>query len=237
MLAPAGRVAMVSGANRGLGLAIAEKLYADGYSLSLGARDPVALARIHVEMDRTRVLFARYDAAALDSCRTWVAATAARFGRIDALVNNAGLLHQFTVAQADEAALDEMWQVNAKAPLFLAKAALTHLRLSGSGRIVNVSSLSGLRVRRTDFVGYSMTKFALIALSHALRQEAWADGVRVCAFCPSVMATDMAKGMGIDPTSLIDPRTAASMIATVLALPNSASVAELPVNIFAEPTW
>ncbi len=237
MLAPAGRVAMVSGANRGLGLAIARKLYADGYGLSLGARDPVALARVHAGMDRARVLFARHDAAELDSGRTWVEATVMRFGRIDALVNNAGLLRQFTVAQADETALDEMWQVNAKAPLFLAKAALPHLRASGSGRIVNVSSLSGLRVRRTDFVGYSMTKFALIALSHALRQEAWADGVRVCAFCPSVMATDMAGGMDIDAKSLVDPRTAANMIATVLALPNSASVAELPVNIFAEPTW
>jgi NAD(P)-dependent dehydrogenase (short-subunit alcohol dehydrogenase family) len=237
VLAPAGRVVMVSGANRGLGAVLARHLSRQGYTLSLGARDPAACAAVHAGLDPARTLVARYDAGDLSSATVWVEATVARFGRIDGLVNNAGLLRQFTVAEADEAGLDAMWRANAKGPLFLCKAALPHLRASGTGRVVNVASLSGLRVRRTDFVGYSMTKFALVALSHALRQEAWADGVRVCAFCPSVIATDMAGGMGLEAKDMIDPETAADLIARVLALPNTASVAELPVNVFAEPAW
>jgi NAD(P)-dependent dehydrogenase (short-subunit alcohol dehydrogenase family) len=188
-------------------------------------------------MDGARVLHHTYDAAKPGSGEAWVAATVARFGRLDGLVNNAGLLKQFTVAEADEAALDAMWAVNAKGPLLLCKAALPYLKISGEGRVVNVASLSGLRVRRTDFVGYSMTKFALIALSHALRQEAFEAGVRVTAFCPSIVATDMAAGMGMPAEKLIKPETAAELIAMVLALPNTASIAELPVNIFAEPRW
>jgi NAD(P)-dependent dehydrogenase (short-subunit alcohol dehydrogenase family) len=231
------RVVMVSGAGRGLGRAIAARLYADGYRLSLGARDVRALATAHGAMDPGRVLFQRYDATDAATGEAWVGATAARFGGIDGLVNNAGALRQFTVEEADGEALDAMWAVNAKGPLLLARAAFPHLKTCGAGRVVNVSSLSGLRVRRTDFVGYSMTKFALVALTHAIRQEGWEHGIRATAFCPSIIDTDMAAGLGLPRDQLLSPQTAADLISMLLALPNTASIAELPVNIFAEPSY
>ncbi|MFO0998571.1 MAG: SDR family NAD(P)-dependent oxidoreductase [Alphaproteobacteria bacterium] len=231
------RVVMVSGAARGLGRAIAARLYADGYTLSLGARDPRALESAHAAMDRARVLFHRHDAMDAKTGEAWVGATVARFGRIDGLVNNAGLLRQFTVEEADGEALDAMWAVNAKGPMLLARAAFPYLKKSGAGRVVNVSSLSGLRVRRLDFVGYSMTKFALVALTHAIRQEGWEHGIRATAFCPSIIETEMSAGLGFPKGQALSPETAADLVATVLSLPNTASIAELPVNVFAEPNY
>lgn len=231
------RVVMVSGAARGLGRAIATRLHAEGYRLSLGARDVHALEAVHDAMDRARVYFHPHDAADAASGEAWVEATVDRFGRIDALINNAGLLCRFTVEGADAAALDAMWAVNAKGPLLLARAAFPHLKKSGAGRVVNVSSLSGLRVRRTDFVGYSMTKFALVALTHAIRQEGWEHGIRATAFCPSVIDTEMSAGLGMPSDQVLSPETAAALISMLIALPNTASIAEMPVNIFAEPNY
>ena len=89
---PTGRVVMVSGANRGLGEAIAERLFADGYTLSLGARRVVSLEVVTRKMDANRVATSGYEARDRSSAISWVASTAERFGRIDAVVNNAGVI-------------------------------------------------------------------------------------------------------------------------------------------------
>ena len=229
MLDPAGRVAMVSGANRGIGLAVARCLHDRGYTLSLGARDPKSFDRIG-GFEPGRTLVHRYDAAEAGAAEAWVAATAARFGRIDALVNNAGIARMAQVEDADEANLDAMWLVNVKAPMRMTRAALPHLRKSGSGRIVNVSSLSGKRVRNEN-AGYAMSKFALMALTHATRRIGWDDGVRVTAVCPSFVATDLTAGVTkVARTEMIDAADLAEIVALALALPNTAAIAELLVN-------
>jgi NADP-dependent 3-hydroxy acid dehydrogenase YdfG len=230
MLDPKGRVVLISGANRGIGKAIAEELYRRGYSLSLGARQPEALASIAQGWDASRVHLARYDAADWGSQSAWVAAAAARFGRIDGLVNNAGISRNMTIRNADEATLDEIWTVNCKAPLNMIKCSLPHLEATGSGRVINVASLSGKRVRN-DNVAYNMTKFAVMALTHATRRLGWDKGVRATAVCPSFVRTDMtADATRISAAEMIDPGDLAELVATVLALPNTAAVAELLVN-------
>ena len=115
------------------------------------------------------------------------------------------------------------------APLRLSRAALPHLKRSGSGRIVNVVSLSGKRVRG-DNAGYSMSKFAALALTHGTRRAGWQDGVRVTALCPAWGATDMASHAEVPPQEMIQPGDLCELVATVLALPNNASIAELLVN-------
>lgn len=104
-----------------------------------------------------------------------------------------------------------------------------HLGRSGSGRIVNVVSLSGKRVRG-DNAGYAMSKFAALALTHATRRAGWQDGVRVTALCPAWVATDMASHASVPPEEMIQPEDLCALVATVLALPNNGSVAELMVN-------
>ncbi|MFW2384118.1 MAG: SDR family NAD(P)-dependent oxidoreductase, partial [Acidimicrobiales bacterium] len=152
-----GRVVMISGANRGIGRCIAAQLAGDGALVSLGARHPDALSEVTAELPDDRVLRHQYDATERGSDARWVAATLERFGRLDGLVNCAGILESFTLDYGDEAALDRMFEVNVKAPLRLTRLTLPHLRSSGEGRIVNLSSLSGIRVAN-DEVGYAISK-------------------------------------------------------------------------------
>src|SRR6185503_17936454 len=111
MLDPKGRVVLISGANRGIGLALTQNLYAKGYSLSLGVRDAASLARVTADMDPARIHVARYDAKDWSTHAAWVAAAVERFGRIDVLINNAGIGVTMTLRTASEAALDEIWAV------------------------------------------------------------------------------------------------------------------------------
>lgn len=235
MLEPKGRVVMISGANRGIGLAVAQALDAKGYSLSLGARDPKSLDGLPADM-RGRVLAHAYDARKTGSDEAWVAATMARFGRIDGLVNNAGIAPVAQVEDADDTNLDALWAVNVKAPMRMIRLALPHLRKAGTGRIVNISSLSGKRVKNEN-AGYAMSKFALMALTHATRRIGWNDGVRVTAVCPSFVATDLTAGVTkVSRSEMIDPADLAEVVALALALPNTAAIAEMLVNCRLEDT-
>ena len=230
MLSPDGRVIMISGANRGIGYEFAKCLHDQGYSLSLGARDEAKLAEKVGDFDADRLLTHRFEATEISTSEAWVQATADRFGQIDGLINVAGIGTPFAITDEDESALDLMFEINVKAPLRLIRLALPYLKKSGSGRIINVCSASGKRVS-TDYVGYHMTKFAAVALSHAARRIAWEDGVRAVAFCPGVTNTDMSEGKGKGPTELMtQPEDLAEVAATLIALPNNASVAEIVVN-------
>jgi NADP-dependent 3-hydroxy acid dehydrogenase YdfG len=227
MLAAGERVVMVSGANRGIGAAIARRLAAAGYRLSLGVRNDKTLA----VPASARCLVARYEARQRVSAKAWVDATLERFGRIDALVNNAGIARDSTIEDESEDTLDEMWLVNVKAPLRVIRAALPHLKKSGVGRVVNIASLSGKRVKNANN-GYAMTKFALMALTHSVRRLGWEHGIRATAICPSFVATDMTADVEeVDRAQMIPPEEIAELVACVLSLPNNAAIAELLVNM------
>ena len=230
MLAPDNRVILISGANRGIGHAVANTLYDVGYTLSLGARNPDTLANVIGTWAPERVLMSHYDAEKQETHHKWVAETIARFGRLDGLVNNAGIMEDVSVEDENDEALDHMWAVNVKAPLSMTRTALPHLRRSGAGRIINVASLAGKAVYGSG-IGYSMTKFAAVALSHATRHAGWDDGVRCTALCPGYVATDMTTSvetMAFD--QMTEPRDIAEVVATLLALSNKASIAELIIN-------
>ncbi len=242
---------MISGANRGIGEAIAEALHADGWALSLGARDLASLEasaaryRTDVSGDEGRVerggaagregqgpavTLHRYDATDGGAAERWTAETVAAHGRIDCLVNNAGVAYPDGFDVLTEQMLDEMWEVNAKGPFRMIRATLDHLRSSGEGRIVNVISMSGKRVRGTFAPGYAMSKHAAMALHHSVRHLTFPDGIRCTAVCPGYVQTDMTSEFGVDPSIMIQADDLAHTLATILRLPNTASVAELLVT-------
>ena len=235
MLDTTGRTIMISGANRGLGNAIARRLYSDGFTVSLGARDVDALAAAMEGCDADRLLCHRYDALEVGTEQAWLDATIARFGRLDGLINNAGVMDTASLEDLTEESLDQMFAVNLKAPWRLTRLALPHLRSTGAGRVVNIASLSGIRVKGTFAPGYAMSKHAAIALTEATKQAGWDDGVRVTAVCPGFIATDMTSVLDEDPSTMINPDDLAELVSTTISLPNTASVAQLNVACRLEP--
>ena len=116
------RVAMVSGASRGIGEAIAKKLLDDGYRLSLGVRDVAATRKKFDDADDDNLLVERFDALEAATAESWVDKTVEHFGALHALVNNAGIWRQVNFDSDDEQALDELWDVNVKGPFRLTRA-------------------------------------------------------------------------------------------------------------------
>ena len=238
MIEPGNRVVMLSGATKGIGAAIAERLHGDGFRLSLGARKPAELAA-ELRADSERVLCVPYDAFdGLAGGRKWVAATVERFGRIDALVNNAGMQVRSGFETASEDEFDAIMDVNAKAPFMLTQAAWPHLKAAGKAKVVNIVSLSGVRVKPTTSALYAMTKHAALAMSHSLRQLGWQYGIRVTAILPGAVVTPMTTDKtDVDHDKMMDAETIADGVAYVLAQPQKASVAVLPINAVAEQGW
>ncbi|HEX2526598.1 MAG TPA: SDR family NAD(P)-dependent oxidoreductase [Geminicoccus sp.] len=221
------RVVLISGGNRGIGAATARELASNGWNVSIGVRRPDSVPddlreRCHVQA---------YDAADRQSEAAWVEAVAGRHSRIDAVVANAGIMIPKTVIEADDSDLDALLDINVKAPLRLARAAWPYLVASGRGRVATVVSLSGKRVKTAQSGLYSVSKFAALALSHAIRQAGWDHGIRSVAICPGFVATDMAFSVTDKAANeMTDPKDIARIVAFALDLPNTASVSEIPIN-------
>jgi len=217
MLKPDNRVIMISGANRGIGLACAEHLAELGYTLALGARSPEKIPDGPWSKHY-------WDATDIESSASWTAETLKTHGKLDGIVMNAGIELGGDLLNGDEAEFDDMWEVNFKGPA------------SGHGRVVNVVSLAGKRILFEEILGYNASKFAALSLTHAIRKRGWDDGVRATALCPGLVETDMTDGRDPGPGRFkIAPETIAASAAYALSLPNEAVVAELLVNSRFEP--
>jgi NAD(P)-dependent dehydrogenase (short-subunit alcohol dehydrogenase family) len=228
------RVGLVSGANRGIGEAIARFLGAAGWRLSLGMRSP----QLPDWADPDHVQVVGYDASDPSAEATWAEQALARFGRIDAIIANAGIMIPKSVPEASDADLDALLDVNVKSPLRLVRAAWPWLVRSGRGRVIVLASLSAKRVKTARAGIYSMSKFAVLALTHAVRHAGWDAGIRATAVCPGFVATDMSAGLSErPPQDMTRPTDLASIVALLLDLPNSASVAEIPVNSTLEESY
>lgn len=219
------RTAIVSGASRGIGSAVARHLLDNGWQLSLGLRRPdeadARLSQCHV---------ARHDALGRDE-DDWVASALDRFGRIDAVVCCAGIMEPGDVIDVGEDTVDRMLEVNLRSPRRLVRAAWPALRAAGSGGVILLASLSGKRVKSAGSGAYSMTKHAAVALAHGIRQKGWRDGIRATAVCPGFVDTDMARAItDMPPDTMTRPGDVARLVDLVLDLPDTASVAELCVN-------
>lgn len=226
---------MLSGPARGIGRSLAERLAADGFSLSLGGRNTETIAEIVADWPGPNdggapISIHHFDATDGESARQWVTETVAEHGGVDVLINNAGILDGFGLDNYDEAAFDSMLTVNVKSPTLLTHLTLPHLRVSGHGRVINIASLSGKRVKSGFSPGYAMSKHAVMALTHATRQHGWDDGVRATAICPSFVETDMITDFVTGEDPVTDPDDIAALVSTALSMPNFSSVPEIIVN-------
>ena len=223
------KVILISGANRGIGRQIAEKLLTEGYALSLGVRTPESLDDSNFS-NHDRVLIHPYEATDKQSHISWVQATIDRFGKIDGVINCAGVLTRLQFEEDNEEELDRVWDINVKAPWRLTREAFPYLKKSGEGRVVNIVSMSGKRVKGV-LAGYSASKFAFLALNQSMRNVGWDDGIRVTAICPGFVNTDMASEVqSVAPEKMTQPEDVAQVVAMVLRLPNTAHIDEICIK-------
>jgi NAD(P)-dependent dehydrogenase (short-subunit alcohol dehydrogenase family) len=221
---------LVSGSSRGIGRSIAERLLSDGYQLSLGVRNPDVLNGTSLDCDQ--VLCHPYEAQDPDSASTWVKATVQQWGRLDGLIHCAGILRSTPLLFRDgeEHDLDDLWNVNVMGPWWLTKAAWSELCQSGEGRIQVLVSMSGKRVKGT-MAGYPVSKFALMGLCQSIRNTGWDHGIRVTAFCPSWVNTEMAHSIShVSSDKMTQPCDLATLSSQLLALPNAAVPFEVALN-------
>jgi NAD(P)-dependent dehydrogenase (short-subunit alcohol dehydrogenase family) len=234
------RTLLISGASRGIGAAIAERALAQGHRLSLGLRDPTALAdgplADAARSRPDRVLLHAYDARHPSQATAWVDATLGRFGAIDGLVHSAGIFSRVRLLFEDgeEQEIADLWQVNLMGPWWLTRATWPALVASGDGRVITLVSMSGQRVKGS-LAAYPASKFALMALCEAMRNEGWNAGIRVTAICPGWVNTAMASQVrALPPEAMTQPEDLAAITAQLLSLPPSAVPFELKINCLLE---
>jgi NAD(P)-dependent dehydrogenase (short-subunit alcohol dehydrogenase family) len=185
-----GRVAIVTGAARGLGRAAAERLYERGASVAVNVRDRDR-AEMVVKMLGDRALAVDGDITDAGVPDEIVRQTMERFGRIDILVNNAALARstRFLELTADE--WRDALEVNLTAPFLLTKAVLPAMKEQGYGRIINVSSSAGRTVSTLGGAHYTASKAGLLGLTRASAKELGKFGITVNAICPGMIDTEL----------------------------------------------
>jgi NAD(P)-dependent dehydrogenase (short-subunit alcohol dehydrogenase family) len=185
MTSLAGRCALVTGASGGIGRTIAVALDRAGARICATGRDAAALAAVAGQLANDPVVLAA-DLATPDGPAALAAAAVAALGRIDVLVNNAGIAGRMPVDELDAAFVDRIIATNLRGPLLLTAAVVPHMRANGGGSIVNVSSISGVvgTLRRST---YAASKAGLDGATRALANELGPDGIRVNSIAPGVV--------------------------------------------------
>ncbi|MBI4409467.1 MAG: SDR family oxidoreductase [Gemmatimonadetes bacterium] len=221
-----GKAAIVTGASRGIGRAIAEALLSAGAAVALAARSRDALERTAAELagrtrDPARLRAIPCDVRRYEDCRRLVAEAVAAFGRLDIVVNNAGIGHFAPVPEMRPQDWRDVLATNLDGVFYCCREAVPHLRKTG-GWIINIGSLAG----KNAFAGgaaYNASKFALLGFSEALMQDVRHDGIRVSTIAPGSVATEFSSitaGQGEDWK--LRPQDVARAVVDLLAFPDRA---------------
>jgi 3-oxoacyl-[acyl-carrier protein] reductase len=229
-----GRVALITGASRGIGGAIARALAEEGARLALASRsgDDLGLGDALARQCDVR------DPAALEAMAT---ATAERFGGIDILVVNAGVGAYGPFLDLPPEHVEEMIDVNVKGAIYAARAALPYLLRSEAADFVMIASEAGRRGLPFEAV-YCASKFAQVGLTAALDHELREQGVRCTNICPGGVATEFAMGRGRTPDmpqlgGMMKPEDVAEAVRFVVTRPRSHRILEVAFRPVTEPSW
>lgn len=185
-----GKVVVLTGGSRGLGLVLARQLAAQGAKLALLSRDELKLreAARQLQSSNAEVSYHVCDVRNEAQVRSAIRSVVARFGRIDVLINDAGVIQVGPIETMTTEDYKNAMDTHFYGPLYLTMSVLPEMRRQKFGRIANISSIGG-KVAVPHLLPYSASKFALVGFSEGLRAELMKDGVLVTTVCPGMMRT------------------------------------------------
>ena len=230
-----GKVAIVTGGTRGIGRAIAEALVGAGAQVCIAARTESDVEKAAAELASKskdgRALGVEADVSRYEDCRNLVSTAVERFGRLDILINNAGIGGFRNVADMAPSRWDAVIQTNLSSLFYCSHEAIPHLRKAGGGWIINIGSLAGTNA----FPGgaaYNASKFGLIGFSEALMQEVRYDDIRVSYIMPGSVATDFDGSSTRSGAWMIQPQDIGELVIDLLSMPERT----LPSRIEVRPS-
>ncbi len=229
------RAAIVTGASSGIGLAIARMLGEEGYALTVAARRPEKLAEAAngLREEGYEVLDVPAMLSEEDGAKAVVAAHRERYGRLDVLVNNAGVGFGAPVAEIQTKRLDMQLDVNLRSYVVFYRECVEMLRAAaaetGSAQVVNTSSISGKRGQAWLSV-YSATKAGVVGWTEAMNKELAPEGIKSCALCPAFVdtpMTDFAKANGVAADAMITTLDIAESVRLLLKVSPACLIPEI----------
>ncbi|GAC1426722.1 MAG: SDR family oxidoreductase [Candidatus Velthaea sp.] len=236
------KVALITGASSGIGAATARELASRGYHLALAARRRDALEVVASEV-RTQgggAIPIACDMTKPDQIATCVAHTMKEFGRIDVLVNSAGVMHIGMIDGGNVEEWRQMIDTNLVGLMLMTREVLPHMKAADSGHIINISSVAG-KIIRTGSGVYNVTKWGVNVFTEALRQELVTENIRVTSIGPGAVNTELMDNIG-DPEARagfkawiasiesLGPEDIARAVGYVVEQPNNVSVNDLVIR-------
>ena len=209
------KTAVVTGASKGIGRVIALKLASLGFSLAIVGRNEKQLSTLKDEIEKCGVscLVLAIDLSDEKAPDHIIKETISNFGQLDLLINNAGTAQSADILETDAATWNAIFNVNARAPFFLCKAAIPHLKKSENPIIINIGSVVGFKGYEGQ-AAYSSSKHALAGFTKVLAKEVQDDGIQVHLISPGGVNTEMIQEMrpDINTGELIQPEEIAELI-------------------------
>ena len=225
--------ALVTGASRGIGKAIAMELAALGYDLALVARDAAALTEVIAALPDSceKAVAIPADLCQEESYEAVIAQTVSELGGLDVLVNCAGLSQSGSFTEVTPELWDRIFAVNAKAPFFLCKEALPYLKASPKPIVINIASVVGFKgyIHQS---AYSSSKHALTGFTKVFAKEVQPFGIRVHLINPGGVATEMVRQMrpDIDADELIQPDEIAGLVRFLVTWEGKGTIDQLYIR-------
>ncbi len=229
------KIAVITGASKGIGKAIALALAAEGAKLAISARsaDLIGMTAREIKKNGNDVYAFVGDMSDPDDIRTFTRNTVDHFGGIDVLINNAGVGYFKTVAEMDLQTWDKMFNLNVRGMFIMTQSSLPYLRKAAGAAIVNIASLAG----KNFFVGgggYAASKHAVMGFSRSLMLEERKNDIRVITICPGSVHTPFFEnhpdGDKIAEKNILHPEDVAQTVVQALKLPQHALISEIDIR-------
>lgn len=235
-----GKVALVTGAGRGIGRSIALRLAANGANVSLAARTESQLRAVQEEIEASGAEAACFptDVSSESDVIRLVGDTIDRFGRLDILVNNAGIGVFRLLAETTTEEWDRVMAVNVRGPFLLCRESLPYLKQRERSFVINMTSVVGLKGYANQ-AAYSASKHAVMGMTKAFAREVQADDVRVHAICPGGVDTELAGQArpDLDRSVLIQPDDIADIVLFLVTREGNAVVDQIDVRRAVSTPW